>query len=352
MNIKEIIRNCCISIIIFFLTFILCLILHSIELSQSLVDMLFVLAVFLISLLTDGYVYGIIASLCAVLVCNFVFVYPYYRINFVILENCISAIVTLVVAITTCTLTIQIKLKEKLKLESEKEKMKANLLRAVSHDLRTPLTTIYGSSLALIENYDELNKEQKISLLKEVRDDSENLIKMVENLLSITRINADNVSVCKMPIVLEELIDTTLVQFNKAHPTQKVDVVIPNEFVSIPMDAILIKQVLINLLENAVIHAQGMTKLILKVTLQKENVLFEVIDNGSGIEEDRLAELFTGYLGSNHMIADANHHNMGIGLSVCATIIKAHGSTIHVQSSKHGTTFSFLLAREIIKNGK
>lgn len=347
MNLKKTIRNSIISMIIFFLTFILCMILHGMGLSQSLVDMLFVLAVFLISLMTDGYVYGIIASLCAVLVCNFVFVYPYYKINFVILENLISGIVTLIVAITTCTLTIQIKLKEKMKLESEKEKMKANLLRAVSHDLRTPLTTIYASSLAVIENYDELSKEQKISLLKEVKDDSENMIRMVENLLSITRIHDDMVKVRKIPTVLEELIDTTLVKFNKVYPTQKVEVMIPDEFVSIPMDAMLIRQVLINLLENAVIHAHGMTKLILKVSLKNNHAVFEVIDNGKGIEKEKLAELFTGYLGSNHMMADANHHNMGIGLSVCATIIKAHGSTIYVQSDRQGTIFSFELAREV-----
>ncbi len=103
-------------------------------------------------------------------------------------------------------------------MESETEKMRANLLRAISHDLRTPLTSIYGACSTVIENYDSLGREQKLKLLGEVCEDAQWLNRMVENLLSVTRIDSEKVSVKKTPTVLEELIDTVLVKFKKTHP--------------------------------------------------------------------------------------------------------------------------------------
>lgn len=127
--------------------------------------------------------------------------------------------------------------------------MRANLLRAVSHDLRTPLTTIYGASSALLESKDEFTKEQKDQMLEGIRQDSEWLYRMVENLLSITRLDGDNVKILKTPIALDELLDSVLVRFQKRYGTQEVQLFIPDELIVIPMDAILMEQVLINLLE-------------------------------------------------------------------------------------------------------
>ena len=106
-------------------------------------------------------------------------------------------------------------------MESETEKMRANLLRAVSHDLRTPLTSIYGACSTVIDNYDSLGREQKIKLLSEACADAQWLNRMVENLLSVTRIDADGVAIQKTPTVLEELVDTVLVRFQKLHPAYR-----------------------------------------------------------------------------------------------------------------------------------
>ena len=201
--------------------------------------------------------------------------------------------------------------------------MRANLLRAISHDLRTPLTTIYGSCSAIIENYDRLPKAQQIKLLGEVREEADWLIRMVENLLSVTRIDGGKLRIVKTSTVLEELIDSVLIKFRKRYPGQPVQVDIPEDFLSIPMDAVLIEQVIINLLENAVQHAAGMTELGLRVYCKDGKAVFEVADNGCGIPRDRLDSLFDG-----RMDGADGHKNMGIGLSVCATIIRAHGGTI------------------------
>ena len=150
-------------------------------------SMVFVLAVFLISIYTDGYVWGVVASLIGVLAVNFAFRSPYFAFNFTLPENLFSGMAMLVVSIMTSTLTTRIKKQEQLRMESETEKMRATLLRAVSHDLRTPLTSIYGACSTVIENYDSLEKEQKLKLLGEACSDAQWLNRMVENLLSVTR---------------------------------------------------------------------------------------------------------------------------------------------------------------------
>ena len=312
-------------------------------------SMVFVLAVFLISIYTDGYVLGVVASLIGVLAVNFAFRSPYFAFNFTLPENLFSGMAMLVVSIMTSTLTTRIKKQEQLRMESETEKMRATLLRAVSHDLRTPLTSIYGACSTVIENYDSLEKEQKLKLLGEACSDAQWLNRMVENLLSVTRIDSEKVSVKKTPTVLEELIDTVLVKFKKTHPGVNIHVELPDDFIVIPMDSMLIRQVLTNLLENAVLHAEGMTTLTLRVFTLGNRAVFEVADNGCGIPKERLRTLFTGTLPSESE-ADSGKHGMGIGLSVCAAIIKAHGGEIKAESKPgEGTTIRFWLETEEIE---
>ena len=327
--------------------FLCSLVTNRISQTPMLIPMFFVLGVFLISVLTSGYRWGVAASLVSVLAVNFAFTFPYFEFNFSIPVNFFSAVVMLVVAIVTCALTKKITYAEKLKADSEREKMRANLLRAVSHDLRTPLTTIYGSSAMLLENFDRFSVADRRKLLQGIRDDAQWLVGMVENLLSVTRLDNGELRLNKTETVLEELIDTVLVKFHKRCPTQNVAVAIPEDFLSIPMDAVLIGQVLTNLLENAVIHASGMTLLELLVTLEDRHVRFTVRDDGCGIAPDRLEDLFTGYLGSSDRQGDALRRNMGIGLSVCATIVKAHGGRITAKNRPTGgAEFTFTLDLE------
>ena len=309
-------------------------------------SMVFVLAVFLTSVYTDGYAWGVAASLIGVLAVNFAFRAPYFAFNFTLPENLFSGVVMLVVSIMTSTLTTRNKKQEQLRMESEAEKTRANLLRAVSHDLRTPLTSIYGACSTVIENYDSLEKEQTLKLLGEACSDAQWLNRMVENLLSVTRFDTGTVSVQKTPTVLEELIDTVLVRFQKHYPDVNVTVDLPDSFVVIPMDSMLISQVLMNLLENAVLHAEGMTKLTLRVFTLGDHAIFEVSDDGCGIPKERLKGLFTRMLPADDT-ASPGKHGMGIGLAVCAAIVKAHGGEIKAESRPgEGTTIRFWLETE------
>ena len=330
-----------------FACFFLNLALQELYHTQTLVPMIFVLGVFLVSWKTQGYFWGVAASLISVLAVNYTFTYPYWAFDLISPECIFSAVVMLVVSILTGTLTTKLKVQEKIRAEIERERMRANLLRAVSHDLRTPLTSIYGSSSTIIDHYDALTREQRLKLTQEVREDAQWLIRMVENLLSVTRIDDGKVQIKKTPTVLEELIDTVIVKFRKHFPEQKVKVRIPGEFITIPMDAMLIEQVLVNILENAVNHATGMTELHLTVEQMGNQAVFTVWDNGCGIPADRMKLLFTGYLDRTERPADGSRHNMGIGLSVCAAIIKAHGSEIFAKNREEGgAMFTFSLEME------
>lgn len=346
-NIKHIVADILFTVFSLFSMFLVNLFLVEHFGTKTMTPMIFVLGVFLVSWKTQGYHLGILASLVSVLLVNWAFTYPYWAFDLMSPECLSSAAVMLIVATMTGALTTRLKQQEKLKAEAEKERMRGNLLRAVSHDLRTPLTSIYGSSSAILENYDCISREKQMLLLKDIQEDSKWLNRMVENLLSITRVDSDSVRLSKHGTVLEELIDALIVKFRKHYPSQHVVVEIPDSFVSIPMDPVLIEQVLMNLLENAVFHAHGMKNLWLRVSLQNNQAVFSVEDDGCGIPADRLPHLFSGNLGSESLSVDSGRSNMGIGLSVCNTIIRAHGSELIVAKRPGGgTVFRFALEME------
>lgn len=315
--------------------------------TETLIPAIFILAVFLISLYTQGWLPGVAAALAGTLAVNFIFTFPYYGFDFTIPENLFSALIMLIISVATSMMTTRVVRQEKLRAESDLEKMRANLLRAISHDLRTPLTTIYGSCMAAAENYDLLSKKQHLKLLNEIKEDAEWLTGMVENLLSVTRIDSEGVNLIKTPTVLDELIDSALIRFHKRYPDQQVVLELPDDFVSIPMDAMLIQQVLNNLLENAVQHAKGMRTLKLKVFVLDSRTIFEVSDDGCGIPRELFGQLFSVCLPRRNMPADGQKSSMGIGLLVCSTIIRAHGGDISAQNRREGgCTFRFSLPME------
>ncbi len=345
------IRNTLVTAICLICAFGISLLFQYIFEVQEHITTVFVFAVFLVSLFTEGYRYGVCAAFVGTVAVNYAFTFPYFSLNFTIPVNLISGIIMIAIAVLTSALTTKLKQHEATKAESEKERMRANLLRAVSHDLRTPLTTIYGSSTTLLENSNAMTEAQKTKIVTGIKEDSEWLVRMVENLLSITRIDSGQVKIIKTPTVLEELIDSVILKFKKRYPSQSVQIEIPDDVIIIPMDAILIEQVIVNILENAVQHAEGMTLLKLRVFTLGNKAIFEIKDNGCGIPARRLETLFTGYYTQEYEIADRQKKNAGIGLSVCATIIKAHGGSIKAENVKTGgAVFRFALDTEEINN--
>lgn len=284
MKRKKSVKNRLLSVLIFLLACVLSVIFQRVDVEEH-ITTIFVFAVFLISLITEGYLCGILSAVAAMLAVNYAFTYPYFVLNFSLPVNVISAVIMVTVAILTGMLTTKIKLHEAEKAESERERMRANLLRAVSHDLRTPLTTIYSASSMLREKGDSLSREQQDTMLHSIQEDSLWLVRMVENLLSVTRIDSGRIKIHKTPTLVDELVDSVMTTLLARYPEQQVEVTLPEELVVVPMDALLIEQVLMNLLENAVLHARGMTRLSLRVFSLGKQAFFEVADDGCDLCE-------------------------------------------------------------------
>lgn len=339
-------RDAAITITVLALCFCISILMQDVFNIPEQVTTSFAFAVFLISLLTDGYLWGLAASVAGTLLVNYAFTFPYFALNFLIPSNFISAVVMAAISVMTSALTTKVKHQEAMKAESEKERMRANLLRSVSHDLRTPLTTIYGSSTTLLDNGESLNEQQKQQMLRSIQQDAQWLVRIVENLLSITRIDGGNVRIHMVSTMLDELVDSAIIKFHKRYPAQTIELQMPAELVMIPMDAILIEQVIINILENAIQHGHGMDKLRFCVNVENGQAIFEIADNGCGIAPERLPQLFTGCFEPSDT-ADNARRNAGIGLSVCATIVRAHGGTISAENlPEGGALFRFILKTE------
>ena len=234
---------------LFALTTVVCALLQRLglnEISQlrneTYVPLVYVLCVLLVSLLTDGYLCGTVVSLLSVFAVNYVFTYPYMNFNFSLSGYPLTFLTMLAVSLTVNTLTATLKRQERIRMEAETERMRANLLRAISHDLRTPLTAISGSAITLLEN-DNLPDWQKKKLLGSINDDAEWLIRMVENLLSVTRIGLESARIEKQDEVAEEVIFSAISKFKAHFPGVAVTPQLPESVMLVPMDPVLIQQV-------------------------------------------------------------------------------------------------------------
>ncbi len=346
---KKVVSDILLTALVLILAFVISVVFNYYGIDEH-VSTLFAFAVFLISLLTNGYAYGITSAFLGTLAINYAFTFPYFAFNFTIPVNLVSAMVMVTIALLTGALTTKIKHHESMRAESEKEYMRANLLRAVSHDIRTPLTTIYGSAASLIENRHTLSEDQKLKMLEGIRQDSDWLVRMVENLLSVTRIDSGKVKIIKTPTVVDELVDSVLVKFKKRYKEQEIFVSVPDEILIVPMDNLLIEQVIVNMLENCVLHAVGLTKICFRIRTDGTKAVFEIEDDGCGIPEEKITRLLNGYYEPTEAIADSKKKNAGIGLSVCGTIIKAHGGEISAENTGNGALFRFTLDIKENKN--
>lgn len=362
---KEIIKNTAIMLGTVICAVIISDILFHYNSDQVEFSMIFFLAVILTAQKTKGYCYGIIASLLSVFCVNYFFAEPIYRINFIQKGYPLMFTVMLIGSLIISTMTSKIirqaetaKIREqntkalyqenlklererdKIKMEAERETSRGILLRSVSHDLRTPLTAISGASGVLLENWEHLEEVQKKKLVQTIQEDSQWLARMVENLLSVTKIQDGITTLKKKDEVVEELIADAIQKIKQRFPAVTVSLSLPDEFLMVPMDSMLIEQVLLNLMENVVRHSENPKKIGIKIRSEQKRAIFEVEDWGKGIPED-IFQFDTSFFSGD------NVRNPGLGLKVCSTIIKAHGGKIGAWNKKEGgAVFCFELPVE------
>ena len=317
------------------------------------IAMLYTLGVFIITRYTSGYVYGMLFSIMSVLSVNFFFTYPYQDFNFTIDGYQVTFLGMFAIGIITSAMSTNMKeqakqlaKQEKELMEAQKEKMRANLLRAVSHDLRTPLTGIIGSSQSYLEMEENLTDEEKRELVSHINNDANWLLNMVENLLSVTRIDNETASVAKSLEPVDEVASAAVIHFKKRFPEAEVHVCVPDNVIMVMMDAMLIQQVIINILQNAQMHAKSVKPLELTIDENEEKVFFHIRDYGVGIDEDRLETIFDGEGYRSEKTKTDGYKGMGIGLSICKTIVTAHGGKIIAVNHHDGAEFCFSLPKE------
>ncbi|MCG2731174.1 MAG: sensor histidine kinase KdpD [Acetobacterium sp.] len=235
---------------------------------------------------------------------------------------------------------------KQISMQIEQEQLRANLLRAISHDLRTPLTSISGNAGILMGNSEVLSETQKKDLYTDIYDDSMWLINLVENLLSITRIDNGSLNLNTQAELLDEVIAEALRHINRNSVEYTIETVLENELLMAKMDSRLMIQVFINIIDNAIKYTPPGSHITISARHEKQMVLVEIADNGPGISEDAKAKLFDMFYTADNLRGDGRR-GLGLGLSLCKSIINAHGGTIHVKDNvPQGTVFCFTLQAE------
>lgn len=229
---------------------------------------------------------------------------------------------------------------------SEQEHYRSNLLRSISHDLRTPLSGIMGTS-EMIMDMSAANDPRK-KLAAQITKDADWLKDMVENILNLTRLQEGRLQIKKQPEAVEEIVGSALAHIERRAPEYDIKVNVPLELLVVPMDARLIEQVLVNLIDNAMKHTPKEKEIAVSVFKQCGFVVFKVTDHGEGILEEDMPNIFeVFYTSGNKKAAADSKHGVGLGLPICDAIVKAHKGTISARNIEQGgAEFTFTLPLE------
>ena len=332
-------------------------------------SLVFVLAVVCISFFTSGYFYGVVASIVGSFCINYFFMYPYSAFSLSISGYPVTMLSMAAISCLVSALTARIKQqaldasrraqntralyeqnerlnaeKAAIQLQSARESIRSNILRAVSHDLRTPLTSISGAVSVLLSSPDISEKNK--TLLRDIKTDADDLILMVENLLSVTRIQDGATPLKEQEDMLEEVAGDAVLTTRRRFPDYNVELELPEDILYLPMDATLIKQVIVNLLENAVRHSGDRDHIKLNLFRQDDWAVVEVRDRGKGLSPEICQAVQAGKPLDRDRSGDSTR-GMGIGLSACQSIIKAHGGFFAAGNDPEGgAVFRFGLPME------
>lgn len=239
--------------------------------------------------------------------------------------------------------------KEEAAILAKNEQLRANLLRAISHDLRTPLTSISGNASNLLSNGDEFSAATRKQIYTDIYDDAMWLINLVENLLAVTRIEDGRMNMNLSAELMDEVVAEALRHIDRKSVEHTITVKSSEEFILAKIDAKLIVQVIINIVDNAIKYTPEHSEITIATRKDKEQVVIEIADNGPGISEEGKAHVFDMFYSGANKIADSRR-SLGLGLSLCKSIVNAHGGTISVADNvPHGTIFTFTLPAGEVK---
>ncbi len=219
------------------------------------------------------------------------------------------------------------------------ERLQSALLNSISHELRTPLASIMGAltSLEEDENASEneltLNHETRVELIKSAAGQTRQLNHLVGNLLDMTRLQSGSVKLNRAPVDIQDLIGAILNQMEDRLRGRRVDVYIAEGLPAISMDAVLIGQTLVNLLDNAVKFSSSGSQIIIQASRTEYDLILSIQDEGPGVPADELGHIFEKFFRG---AATTNSGGTGLGLSICRGIVEAHGGHIWAENGLEG----------------
>ena len=232
--------------------------------------------------------------------------------------------------------------KTEAEISAGKERFRAGLLRSISHDLRTPLTSIYGNAENLRENHAFMTEEDRQKIYEDIQEDSLWLKNQMENILSMTKLESHPYPSLSVESV-EDVVNESLQHIDARAGGHTIRVIGSDDLLFVEMDPKLITQVLVNLLNNAVKYTPDGSEIIIRLQKEDGEIAVSVEDNGPGIPDENKAHIFDLYYTGSAGKSDS-YRSMGIGLHLCRMILHAHGREIEVLDNQpHGAIFRFTL---------
>lgn len=229
---------------------------------------------------------------------------------------------------------------------AKNEQLRADLLRSISHDLRTPLTSISGNAGVLLASENAIPPEKRRQLYTDIYDDSLWLIDLVENLLAVTRIENGSMDLQLQPELMDEVIAEALLHVDRKSAEHHITVISSDELVLARMDAQLIVQVVVNLVNNAVKYTPPGSHITVSTHAEGGSIITEIADDGPGIPDEAKKRIFDMFYTAGAKIVDSRR-SLGLGLALCRSIVNAHDGEITVADNvPHGTVFRFTLPVE------
>jgi len=277
---------------------------------------------------------AIVTSIFSVFAFDFFLVPPYLTLSVADLQYIFTFIAFLVVGIVVSTLAS--KTREQV-IQRQKEKLQTALLSSISHDLRTPLSSVTGSLSALLDNDAGLDDATRKELLENAFAESDHLNRLVGNLLDMTRMEAGALKIKRKACELRDVLGVTLEQLKEKIGDRNIRIDIPKDFPEVSMDFLFMMKVFFNLIDNALKYSPADTPIDIKATAFKDKVRIEIKDRGIGIPKEDLMRVFEKFY---RVSRPQQIMGTGLGLSICKGIVEAHGGEICAQNNPdRGATF-------------
>lgn len=325
------------------------------QLADADIIMLYIIAVLVISIFTSKMYFCLISSFVGVVLFNCFFTYPEFSLSAHDAGYPVTFVTMFITAFIAGTLANKLKRniliaeqnareKEEAALLAQNEQLRANMLRSISHDLRTPLTSISGNASTLISGGDTLDESTRQQIYTDIYSESMWLIEMVENLLYATRIEDGRMQLNISVEILDDIVQEAVRHTKRTYPKRNIIVDMYDEIIPVMADANLIVQVIVNLMDNAIKYSDEDSDVT--VSVRRENayaVVIFVSDHGTGISDEEKEKVFDMFYTGGSRSSDSRR-SLGLGLALCKSIITSHGGTISVSDNiPNGTVVSFTL---------